>query len=149
MKTFSHLWQYLAEFFLEWEMFQIKVVEKIKTHILCSVTFFFLPKIVPFVRTSKSMVEPSRPQITCHVRVACWLIKATRAQAHVCSRASSPTHTYITHAHKHTEICNIYCFSTKRVVSWTRLSVTLYVHCLLVFQMNVVTLATSALGSSA
>jgi hypothetical protein len=30
MKTFSHLWQYLAEFFLEWEMFQIKAVEKIK-----------------------------------------------------------------------------------------------------------------------
>jgi len=33
--------------FLEWEMFQTKVVEKIKTRILCSVTFF--PKIVPFM----------------------------------------------------------------------------------------------------
>ena len=31
---------YLAQFFSEWEMFQTKVVEKIKTHILCSVTFF-------------------------------------------------------------------------------------------------------------
>jgi hypothetical protein len=31
-------------------MFQTKVVEKIKTHILCSVTF--LPKIVPFMRQS-------------------------------------------------------------------------------------------------
>jgi len=30
-------------------MFQTKVVEKIKTHILCSITFFF-PKIVPFMR---------------------------------------------------------------------------------------------------
>ena len=40
VNTFSHLWQYLAEFFLEWEMFQMKVVEKMKTHILCSVTFF-------------------------------------------------------------------------------------------------------------
>jgi hypothetical protein len=40
MKTFFHLWQYLAEFFLEWEMFKIKVAEKIKTHILQSVTFF-------------------------------------------------------------------------------------------------------------
>ena len=37
----------LAHFFLEWEMFQTEVVEKIKTHILCSVTFF--SKIVPFV----------------------------------------------------------------------------------------------------
>jgi hypothetical protein len=35
---FSHLWRYLAELFLEWEMFQIKVVEKIKIHILCSAT---------------------------------------------------------------------------------------------------------------
>ena len=30
---------YLAEVFLEWEVLQIKVVEKTKTHILCSVTF--------------------------------------------------------------------------------------------------------------
>ena len=33
-------WSYLAQFFLEWEMFQTKVVQKIKIHILCSVTFF-------------------------------------------------------------------------------------------------------------
>ena len=39
MKTFMHLWQYLAEFFLEWETSQINVVEKIKTQILCLVTF--------------------------------------------------------------------------------------------------------------
>jgi hypothetical protein len=32
MNTFSRLWQYLAEFFLEWEMFQTKVVEKIKKY---------------------------------------------------------------------------------------------------------------------
>jgi hypothetical protein len=37
MKTFLHLGQYLAEFFIEREMFQIKVVEKLllkKWHIL-------------------------------------------------------------------------------------------------------------------
>jgi hypothetical protein len=39
MKTYVHLWQYLAEFFLEWEIFQTNVVDKIKTHILCSVRF--------------------------------------------------------------------------------------------------------------
>jgi len=37
MKTYVHLW-YLGAFFLEWEIFQTKVVEKIKTHILCSIT---------------------------------------------------------------------------------------------------------------
>jgi len=40
MKTNGHFWSYLAYFFLEWEMFQSKVVEKIEPHILCSVTFF-------------------------------------------------------------------------------------------------------------
>jgi hypothetical protein len=40
MKTFALLWQYFADFFLEWEIFQIKVVEKLKRYILCSVTFF-------------------------------------------------------------------------------------------------------------
>ena len=38
--TFSHLWQDISELDLEWEMFQIKVVEKIETHVLCSVMFF-------------------------------------------------------------------------------------------------------------
>ena len=37
MKTDIHFWSSLAQFFLEWEMFRTKVVEKIKTHILCSV----------------------------------------------------------------------------------------------------------------
>ena len=35
MNTYVNLWQYLADFFLEYNMCQIKVVEKIKTHILC------------------------------------------------------------------------------------------------------------------
>jgi hypothetical protein len=39
MKTFSNLWQDLAEFSLEREMLWSKVIEEIKTHILCSVTF--------------------------------------------------------------------------------------------------------------
>ena len=47
MKTFSHLRQYLAEFFLEWKIFQTKVAEKTKTHTLYSVTSF--PKIMPFI----------------------------------------------------------------------------------------------------
>jgi len=35
-------------FFLEWKMCQTKVVEKIKTHILCSLPFF--TNILPFMR---------------------------------------------------------------------------------------------------
>jgi hypothetical protein len=40
MKMFRNFWRYLAKFFLEWKMLQTNFVEKIKTHILYSVTVF-------------------------------------------------------------------------------------------------------------
>jgi hypothetical protein len=39
MKTDIHFWSHFAHFLIKWKMFQVKIVEKIKTHILCSVTF--------------------------------------------------------------------------------------------------------------
>jgi hypothetical protein len=47
MKIYVHLWSCLAEFFLEWEMFQAKVIEKNQN--IFHVEYFFL-EIVPFVR---------------------------------------------------------------------------------------------------
>jgi hypothetical protein len=41
MKMFSYLWQYLAKFFLECEMFYTKVVEKIETDLMYNNVFFF------------------------------------------------------------------------------------------------------------
>jgi hypothetical protein len=41
MKTFSYLWQYLAELFLEQETFRIKIVKKIKVHIFVQYISFF------------------------------------------------------------------------------------------------------------
>jgi type IV secretory pathway TraG/TraD family ATPase VirD4 len=41
MKANIHFLSYLVQLFLERKMFQKKVVEEIKTHILCSITFFF------------------------------------------------------------------------------------------------------------
>jgi hypothetical protein len=41
MKTDIHVLSYLAEFFLEWEIFQTKVVKEIKTHFLISLFIFF------------------------------------------------------------------------------------------------------------
>ena len=64
---------------------------------------------------SKNVVEPAGPQITVWRRVASWISKTTRAQAH--ARARAPT-----------EICNTCCFCTVTLVSLTRLNVTLYVH---------------------
>ena len=48
MQVYVDLWQYLAEFFLEWEMFQTKFVEKMKTQFKSS--NFFFTKIVSFMR---------------------------------------------------------------------------------------------------
>jgi len=56
MKTYVHLW-YLAEFFLEWEMFQTKLLEQIKTHILL---YFFLNPVLYEVMW-KNTVEPGMP----------------------------------------------------------------------------------------
>ena len=40
MKTDSHFWSYLAQFFLEWDIFQKRVLEKLKTYILWPIIFF-------------------------------------------------------------------------------------------------------------
>ena len=62
MKTNIHFWSYLTHFSLEWEMFQTKVVEKIKTHIMCSVTF--LKNRAIYDITWNNNVEQGRPQMT-------------------------------------------------------------------------------------
>jgi len=48
MNTNIYLWQYLAEFFFEWETLQATFVEKIKPHISYLVTPF--RKFVSFMR---------------------------------------------------------------------------------------------------
>jgi len=51
VKTTVHFLSSLTQFFLEWEMFETEAVEKIKTHILFSITFlFFFNKENPFMR---------------------------------------------------------------------------------------------------
>jgi hypothetical protein len=55
-----HFWSYRAQFFFKGEMFQTEVTEKIKTHILCSITFF-LKKNAFYEIIWKNIVEPDRP----------------------------------------------------------------------------------------
>jgi len=52
MKTTRYFWSFLAQSILELEMFQKKkkVVEEIRTQIVRLKTFFFSPKVVPFMR---------------------------------------------------------------------------------------------------
>jgi len=83
---------------------QTKVVEKLETHISCSVTFFF-SKIVYEINGKKC---GRAGHATWHMRISCWILKTTDTLT----------------------ICNTYCLSTATMVARTRLSVTLYVHCL-------------------
>jgi len=64
MNTNTHL--YLAQFFLEREIFQTKIVEKIKTHILCSATFFFIENRAIYEIMWKNIVERGRPDNMAH-----------------------------------------------------------------------------------
>ena len=109
MKTYVHLW-FLAQFFLEWKMSHTKVVKKIKTHILFSVTSFSRKSCLLWDMWQNA-VESDRPQmIKCRIRFACCITKAT------------DTHTL--------RKCNTYCLYTATMVTRTRLNVTLYLHCL-------------------
>jgi len=68
-----YLW-YLAEFFLEWEMFQSKVIENIKTYILCSITFFFRKscRLWELVEKYGRARRAADDDITWHMRFAFW-----------------------------------------------------------------------------
>ena len=60
-------------------MFGTKVVEKIKTHISCSVpfSFFFFENHAVYEIMWTNMVQADRPQMTWRMRIACWIPKAT------------------------------------------------------------------------
>jgi hypothetical protein len=80
MKTTIHFLSYLIQSFLEWEICQIRVVEEIKTHILCSITF--LKNHAFYEIIWKNIVEPGRPQMTiCYKHIACWITKATNTHS--------------------------------------------------------------------
>jgi hypothetical protein len=91
-------------------MFQTKVAEKIKTHILHSITSCFSENCAVGEIIWKNMVEPYRPEI----------IQCSACALHV---GSLRLHT---HTHK---IYNTCWFSITTIVMETCLIVTLHIHC--------------------
>jgi hypothetical protein len=80
MKTFVHLWFCIV---FEWEMFQTKVVEKIKTHILCWVSSVFFENHA--VYEIKVEEYGTARQATCdniirRMRIACCIPNVTTTQ---------------------------------------------------------------------
>jgi hypothetical protein len=78
MKTNIHFQSYLAQLFLEWRIFQTKVVEKLETHILCWITFYFENRAVYQMWEN---VERCRLQMIWRMRMACCILKATNPHA--------------------------------------------------------------------
>jgi hypothetical protein len=63
-------------------MFQTKVVDKLETHTVCSITFFFNRAVYEIMW--KNIVERRRPQMTTwFMRIACWIPKATNTRTQV------------------------------------------------------------------
>jgi hypothetical protein len=76
MKTFSHLWQKLAEFSVKWKTFQVKVVEKLKAHILCSITFFRKSYRSEIMLSYGKTRKATDDYVTWRMRYACCINKA-------------------------------------------------------------------------
>ena len=79
----------------------------------------FFPKILSFMRKYRKWGGAREVAHARWRRVACRISKATRAQAH--ASAHAPPHPL---PPTHTQICNIYSFSTAKTVSRTHFNVT-------------------------
>jgi len=102
MKTNTHLTQ-----FLEWKMLQTKVLEKIKTHISCSINFFLFKSCCLWDNVEK-------------------YCRATQATEDTMGHAHCMQDTW---GYKQAlRICDTYCFSTAKMVVQTHLNVKLCVH---------------------
>ena len=93
--TFPHLWQYLADFFLEWEIFKIKVVEKIKTHTL-SIQWLFSPENRAVYKIKHKMWWSHGGHKWRHnmAHTRCMLDKQGYTHAHAHAQARGHPHTY-------------------------------------------------------
>ena len=88
---------------------------------------FFFRKSHHLWDMSKNMVEPEKLDNKAYTRSSTHLRPCihTPTHSHAHARMNLPTRT-----NTHVEICNNYRFYTATVVSWTHLSVTLYVRCM-------------------
>jgi hypothetical protein len=118
MKVDIYLCSYLAHFFSEWEMSQTEFVEKIKTHILCSVNF---------LRKSCRLWEN---------------VEKCDTAGQVTGDKMAHAHCVLdTQDHRHTlTVCNTHWFSIATMVTRTRLIVTLYVHWLYCYEIRMMCL---------
>jgi hypothetical protein len=82
-----------AKCFLEWEIFQIKAVEKIKTHVLFSIASFENRAVYEIM--SKNVVKPEATDDNImRMRFACLISNSARAHAHANAHANPHARRY-------------------------------------------------------
>jgi hypothetical protein len=86
-----------------------------KTRILCFITFFKNRAIYENVKKYGGARGVTNDVTTWLIRVACWISKATCTHAHARAHASEHTHAFA-RAYAHTQLCNIYSFSTTTII---------------------------------
>jgi len=121
MKTLVLFW-YLTEFFLQWEMFQAKFVERNTTHVLCSISSFS-ENCAIYEIIWKNIEQPGRQatdDIIMNVAHMLCMLDNWGKNTGMCA-----------HTHTHPLIIfNTNCFYTATMVMQECLKVTLYIHCL-------------------
>jgi len=96
-------------------MFQTEVVEKIKIHVLCSVSFFSLENRAVWEGMWKIMVEPHRSHMTTwRKRVTCWLPKVINTHSEYIIISAFPVE-HLLH-----ESAPLYVIRTLRVLFYWR-----------------------------
>jgi hypothetical protein len=109
MQTSIHFWSCLTHFLLEWEVFQKKVVVKIRIRNLYSVIFFFFRKRTVYEICGKILLSGAGPRWqhgTCavhagylrlklHTHTGCVILLAFELQHWLHARASMLLYTYI------------------------------------------------------
>jgi hypothetical protein len=119
MKTDVRLQKYLAEFFSKWEMFQTKkIVEKIKTHSLCRITFLS-PRKSPRLCDNEEIHRTDRQ--TGHRRH----YNKTRALCMLGNKATD----------KHSEYVILMAFPRPQLFGEHASTLRLYLHCLSCFSI--------------
>jgi hypothetical protein len=98
MDTYIQLRQYLAYLILEWEMFETKVVEKIKIYILCSITLSrkslrLWHNVEKYCRAEQATGD----NIIRRMRFACWITKATDIRSEYSDTSANEDNSFRNH----------------------------------------------------
>jgi hypothetical protein len=105
MQTDIHFTSYLAQFLLEFEMFRANFIQKIKTRFMFDNFFVENPTVYEIMWNNIAQRGRTHDNITRHMRIACWIPKATNTlskyliliASHCNISYMNPSQYYITH----------------------------------------------------